>query len=378
MISKALVVGAYQRKLEEIARQPDIELACVVPPSWRQDGRVLPLERAYAAGYELIVEPIRWNGNFHLFYFPGLGRHLARLRPDIVHIDEEPYNLATFLATRLALQHGARPLFFTWQNIYRRYPPPFRWLEQYVLRHASHAIAGNAEAAQVIRRKRYRGPVSVIPQFGVDPERFKPGPRAPRDAPFTIGYLGRLVEEKGLLVLLDALHGLEGEWRLQLYGHGPLRPILVARATALGLRDRVAFGEPVGSTQVPERLRQLDALVLPSLTRPNWKEQFGRVLVEAMACGVPVIGSSSGEIPNVIGEAGLCFPEGDAAALRACLRELMTSPQRRAELAARGRVRVLERFTHARIAEATCRVYRQMLGGPDPAPVAPAQHERGG
>ena len=109
IISKALVVGAYQRKLEEIARHPDVELACIVPPSWRQDGRELRLERAHTRGYELIVEPIRWNGNFHLFHFPGLERHLARLRPDLVHVDEEPYNLATFLATRQARRCGARP-----------------------------------------------------------------------------------------------------------------------------------------------------------------------------------------------------------------------------------------------------------------------------
>jgi glycosyltransferase involved in cell wall biosynthesis len=373
MVSKALVVGAYQRKLEAIARQPDVELACIVPPAWRQDGRDFRLERAYTAGYELIVEPIRWNGSFHLFYFPGLGKQLSRLAPDVVHVDEEPYNLATFLSTRLALRQDARPLFFTWQNLDRRYPPPFRWLERYVLGHARHAIAGNAEAAVVIRRKGYRGALTVIPQFGVDPEVFSPGPGAqglrPSPAPFLIGYLGRLVEEKGLWILLEAVAGLDGDWRLELFGHGPLRGALIARAADLGLAERIAVREPLPSTEVPAQLRRLDALVLPSLTRPNWKEQFGRALVEAMACGVPVVGSDSGEIPNVIGEAGLGFAEGDSAALRACLAELMASERRRAELGARGRARMLERFTHERIAEATVEVYREMMAGPQPNPL---------
>ena len=70
------------------------------------------------------------------------------------------------------------------------------------------------------------------------------------------------------------------------------------------------------STEVPAVLRALDVLVLPSLTTPSWKEQFGRVLQEAMACAIPVVGSDSGEIPHVIGDAGLVTPEGDAAALR--------------------------------------------------------------
>ena len=378
MSSKALVVGTYQHKLEELARQPDLEVVCIVPPAWRQDGRDLALERAHTDGYELIVAPIRWNGSFHLFYFPTLGRDLERLRPDVVHVDEEPYNLATLLAFRQARTTGARPLFFTWQNLRRRYPPPFCWFQRYVLRHAAHAIAGSADAARVLREKRYRGPLAVIPQFGIDPTQFSPatGPR-PAGAPFTIGYLGRLVEEKGLLGLLQAVAGLRGEWRLELFGHGPLRRRLEARARELGIGDRLRIAGPVPSTSVPDRLRALDALVLPSLTRPNWKEQFGRILVEAMACGVPVVGSASGEIPNVIGEAGLIFPEGDVAGLRACLGELLESDTRRAALASRGRARVLARYTHRKIAEATAAVYREMTSAaPGPASEAPAREQR--
>jgi glycosyltransferase involved in cell wall biosynthesis len=112
---------------------------------------------------------------------------------------------------------------------------------------------------------------------------------------------------------------------------------------------------------VPDRLRALDALALPSLTRPNWKEQFGRILIEAMACGVPVIGSDSGEIPHVIGDAGLIFPEGDVEALRSCLVRLMAEVPLQRELAERGRARVLAHYTQARVAEATRAVYRQML-----------------
>jgi glycosyltransferase involved in cell wall biosynthesis len=113
--------------------------------------------------------------------------------------------------------------------------------------------------------------------------------------------------------------------------------------------------------EMPARPRALDALVLPSLTRPNWKEQFGRVLVEAMACGVPVVGSDSGEIPHVVGEAGLIFPEGDVEALRDRLARLAADARFRADLAARGRARVLAHYTQARIAEATCAVYQHLL-----------------
>jgi glycosyltransferase involved in cell wall biosynthesis len=110
-------------------------------------------------------------------------------------------------------------------------------------------------------------------------------------------------------------------------------------------------------------MRQLDVLVLPSISRPNWKEQFGRVLVEAMACGVPVVGSTCGEIPNVVGDAGLLFPEGDVAGLRDCLARLQADAELGARLAEAGRARVAERFTQQRIAAETVAVYRQTMAG---------------
>src|SRR5262245_30109444 len=112
MVSKALVVPAYQRKLEEIAAHRDVELTAVIPATW--DGQ--PYRPGYTRGYRTLVQPIRFDGQFHVFYLPTLGRVLKQLRPDVVHVDEEPYNLATVLANRQALAAGARPLFFTWQN----------------------------------------------------------------------------------------------------------------------------------------------------------------------------------------------------------------------------------------------------------------------
>jgi glycosyltransferase involved in cell wall biosynthesis len=113
---------------------------------------------------------------------------------------------------------------------------------------------------------------------------------------------------------------------------------------------------------MPDILNELDVLVLPSLTRSNWKEQFGRVLVEAMACEVPVVGSSSGEIPNVIGDAGLVFPEGDAQQLQQMFFTLMSDKNLRLELGQRGRARVLDCYTQERIAAHTHAIYLELLG----------------
>ncbi|MEP7358268.1 MAG: glycosyltransferase, partial [Anaerolineales bacterium] len=265
---------------------------------------------------------------------------------------------------RLARGLGARALFFSWQNLLRRYPWPFSAFERQVLRMADGAIAGSQEAQAVWRAKGFTGPIAVIPQFGVDVDIFRPvarpaGPEAGR--PFVAGYAGRLVREKGVDILLRAAAQLPAQVHLRLIGGGPAQAALQQQAAALGLAGRVAWRPLVPSEQMPAELAALDFLVLPSRTRPNWKEQFGRVLIEAMACGVPVIGAASGEIPNVIGEAGLLFPEEDAATLAERLRQLWQQPELAARLSTLGQARARALYSQRRIAEETAAVYRRLM-----------------
>ncbi len=361
MISKACVRGSYQKKLEELAKFEDVLLTAVVPPYWKEKGRKLHLERSHTAGYDLVVESMALNGHFHVHFYPNLGAHVRRLQPDIVHIDEEPYNLAAFHAMRLAVGAGAKALFFTWQNLLRRYPFPFSWMERYNYRHASHAIAGNEEGLDVLHKKGYQGPMTVIPQFGVDPEIYRPSPSDLADhSHFRIGYVGRLVEEKGVDILLRAVAGLEGQWTLSILGDGPFEQPLRGLSEELQLGDKVTFERSRPSAEMPAFYNRLDVLVLPSRTRQHWKEQFGRVLIEAMACGVPVVGSDSGEIPHVIGDAGLIFPENDGEALRDHLGHMMRSQGTRHSLSTRGRERVMKVYTQQEIARATHEVYVKM------------------
>ncbi len=361
MISKAVVVGIYQRKLEEMARLPDVQLTVIVPPFWRDPSGEVRLERAYTQGYDLRVQPMRFNGNFHLHYFPTLAPCFADIQPQIVHIDEEPYNLAAWHALWLARRTGAKTLFFSWQNILKQYPLPFALGERYVLHHIDYALAGTGSAAEIWRTKGYRGPMSVIPQFGVDPVMFAPAERRSTGRSFVIGYVGRLVPEKGVDLLIRALAQVPGAWRLEIIGQGPERELLERLARALNMADRVSFTGQIPSVRMPEFYRELDCIVVPSRTAPNWKEQFGRVLIEAMAASVPVIGSNSGAIPDIVGDAGLIFPEDDERALADRLRSFMVDESLRRLLAIQGRARILEKYTHAQIAAQTVDVYRRML-----------------
>jgi glycosyltransferase involved in cell wall biosynthesis len=363
MVSKALIVGAYQRKAEEIARL-GVDLTVVVPPGWRDRRGAQPVEKRHTEGYDLRVAPLTFNGNFHLHFYPTLPRLLHELRPDLLHMDEEPYNVATWLGIRAAQQVGAVPLFFTWQNLYRRYPPPFRWMERANYQACPSALAGNQDAAHVLRRKGYTGDVRMIPQFGVDPSIFAPGSTNVDAGSLRIGYAGGLIAEKGLDLLLRACAALRGDWRLTLVGSGDAEADLRDLARSLGIGERVDLGKRLGSGEMPDFYRSIDVLVLPSRSRPNWKEQFGRVLIEAMACAVPVIGSACGEIPNVVGDAGLLFPEEDVETLRGHLQRLLDDPAERQRIGQAGRHRVLDHYTMSQIAAETVDLYRSMIPSP--------------
>ena len=224
-----------------------------------------------------------------------------------------------------------------------------------------------------------------MPQLGVDERIFcpEPQPELARDRgltsdEFVVGFVGRFVEEKGLLTLLKALGQIQSErvqsgqerrpWRLLLLGRGPLKERLQQLAGELGIGDRILWVESVPHADVPRYINLMDALVLPSettyqfktLSAAGWKEQFGHVLIEAMACKVPVIGSDSGEIPNVIKTDGLVFPEGDVAALAEKIAALIDEPERQQSLAEKGYCRAMAEYTNQALAQRLLSFYQTL------------------
>lgn len=266
---------------------------------------------------------------------------------DVIDIHEEPFALATAEILLLrALRRVRTPVvLYTAQNLSKRYPLPFRMLERWTLRSAAGIAACNAEAAAVAVQKGFAGRPRVI-ALGVDsvaPLSSAEGDATSSDAeasggvrPIIVGLLGRIVAEKGALVLLDALAG-DARLRARIVGSGPLAAELPRLAAARGLSERVEVLPPVSHDELGDFYRSIDVLAVPSLPTPRWTEQFGRVAVEAMTAGVPVVASDAGALPEVVGDAGIIVPHGDATALSSAL--LAAAGPRRAELRARGRDR---------------------------------------
>jgi glycosyltransferase involved in cell wall biosynthesis len=363
MISKALINGAYHKKLEEIARL-GITLDVVIPEKWGDQ----KAEQIQGNGYTIHVLPVVFSGKNHFHYYPSLSTLIKKTKPDIIHVDEESYSFITYSVIRQARNLKIPTLFFNWQNILKNFQWPFSAMERYSMKYAAAGIAGNREAKDVLLKKGCSIPIHVIPQFGVDCTLFSRQDQSELrktiigniDA-FVVGFSGRFVEEKGIRDLISACSRLSSQVHLVLIGGGPLRNDFVQQASSLGMGIRFHIIDSVVSTEMPKYLNILDCLVLASLTRINWKEQFGRVLIEAMACEVPVIGSSSGEIPNVIGQAGRIFPEGDIYALQKTLQELVLNRTLCLEMGKEGRRRVLENYTQKKIAEDTAYVYSEIV-----------------
>ena len=362
IVSKTFVATTAQRQLEWIARQPDTQLSLVTPDVWKSDdGRDIAFRNVFTSNYAVARLPVVFNGHYHFYLYRRLRKTLTDLKVDLIHIDEEPYNPAGLQSQRIADALGVPTVFVAWQNILRDYPVPYRKIEQYNYARTSHIIAGNTAAADVLRKKRYSGPLSVFSLHGVDPEIYAPGNAVKPTGKLHIGYVGRVVHYKGIEVLLRAVAGLPESCELRIIGSGPDEQLYRGLTHELSLQHRVTFSSAVDAGEIPALLRTLDVLVLPSLTQKNWKEQFGRVLIEAMSCGVPVVGSDSGEIPEVISNAGVIVPEGDSDALRQALLKLALDSGLRQQLAEAGRRRVLERFTQEQVARETRQVYADAM-----------------
>jgi glycosyltransferase involved in cell wall biosynthesis len=303
------------------------------------------------------------GANPHTAAWRSLTFAVSRLQPDLIHVEEEPDSIGALqVATaRRLFAPRARLVVHTWQNVNRHK----RWHVWRVLRsvlsQADGVLGASAEAVELIRVFGFRGLAADVPQYGVDLTTFQPAAQRTPSETLSILYAGRLIVQKGLDVLIDAVRGLECPVRLTIVGDGPCRTSLEAQGRSAHLGDRMQFIPRVPPQDLASIMARADIFVLPSRTTAVWKEQYGRVLVEAMACAVPIVGSNSGAIPTVMGDGGLVFPEGNARELAECLRRLATSSVLRRQLGDRGRARVLERYSENQIASRTAEFYRVVL-----------------
>jgi len=382
--SHTYIVDLNCEKLRSLTHiHPDVEVTVVVPKRWNPGGvqsRKVETQAKDEGRFRVVpVANFSENNQGLLSFGTEIVSLLQDFRPDVIQMEQGSKSIgyAQLITLNRLLGLKAKNVFFTWWNLPYEVKFPLSLLENYNLRHTDGLIVGNQDGADILKDHGYHGPACVMPQLGVDERIFRPTQEADLAAThglalddFVIGFVGRFVEEKGLLTLFKALGSItDRKWKLLLLGRGPLKEQLTQQAETLGISDRILWIESVPHADVPRYINLMDTLVLPSettyqfktLSAVGWKEQFGHVIIEAMACQVPVVGSDSGEIPHVIKDDGLVFPEGDAEAFAKQLARLIDQPEQQQALAEKGYRRAMAEYTNDALAKRQLNFYETLF-----------------
>ncbi len=367
---QSLVVPNYRSFFRELAKHPGWTVSMIAPDKFREGGmQELECAPNDPRNPPLTVLPVK---RFHTqaVWFDGLLKALRSwlqkpAERKVYFCFTEPYALTaifswmTLVCARIMSGFGGpKPIFllYGFQNIYKQFPLPLRLVQGLMFHVADGIFVAGSEHEAVLRRHGYKGPCIRLPMW-FDPEVFTPDD-AGHDGDIRIGYAGSLLPEKGITQLLDSLiehpESLRG-CTFDVAGGGQLKDEIsekVQRLLSKGVNAR--FLGSISSSDMAGFYRGIDILIVPSRTAQHWKEQFGRVIVEAMASGVAVIGSDSGEIPFVIADPERVFPENDMVRLTQVLTLAVESVRH-------GRTRERERVSQdATTRFADHRVARQM------------------
>jgi glycosyltransferase involved in cell wall biosynthesis len=374
VVSHPCTTPINQQIYAELEQQTGWKISLIIPDRWKDEfGNTL--EGGTWPGLRAKIDrvPVWKNGHIVLHvYKRNWSSFLRKNRFDAIYVHNEAYALA---AAQICLAN-ARTIkapfgFYSAQNILKQYPPPFRWLERMVYNKSAYAFPITEAVEEVLFAKRFRGS-STVCALPLDPAIYRPRgadedrrliPRAEDEV--VIGYVGRIVEPKGLRTLAAALPSLRDlRWKLVVIGKGDFEDFFQQLLADGGVADRATFLGFVPHEETPRYLSAFDTLVVPSETQPNWKEQFGRVITEAIACETPVVGSSSGEIPNLIRKSGggLIFPERDPVEFAKTLRQILTQNDLREKLGETGRKWVEKEVSLSAVANKMAETFEKVTG----------------
>ena len=330
-----------------ICEQGDDQIQVVCPNKWPGDLRHLVVEpEAPYSKLEVRGIPVFLSKKVQLFnYSKKQVRELTRSGWSGAYIWQEPYCRSALLLAGELKSQKIPYIFFTAQNIQKNYPWPFSKWEGEVVSNAAGWIACGKSVWEAQVSRGYPKDRGIILPHAVDTSCFKPlsdhekgiiRSKWKLDGPI-IGYVGRFIPEKGIHVLLKAIEMVpRSSWGGVVFlGSGPLEGVIRDWAQRLGINKKVFVGL-ANHNDVPEYMGSLDLIVAPSQTAKNWREQFGRMLIEAMASGVPIITSDSGEIPYTVGDAGIVLPESDFWEFGQAIQKLLSDSAMRSGLINRG------------------------------------------
>jgi glycosyltransferase involved in cell wall biosynthesis len=361
VVSHLYADPANRAKLRALAGL-GVTLAVAVPDRRTTSEGVAQAVRAGDdGGVQVVTIPVRgsiadpggleWNSK-------ALRRLLGDFKPDVIHVEEEPWTQPAAVGLRMARRLGIPGVLCTAESLPRSYTIGQRFRRERSLRQAAGVIGTNNLALALAIKRRPTVPHLSLPHLSVTPPTV--APRVPHPG-LAIGFVGRLVPERGLDLLFRACVGLAGKWTLTVVGTGPSQEELEGLAQRLGIAARISWAGALPLAAMEAVWPQLDCLVLPSRTTQRWVMTVGRAALHAMAYGVAVVGTDSGALRELVGHGGRIVPEEDVPSLTAALHELYSDRSLCERLGAAGRRRVSEEFSDSAVAGKMLAFWRTLI-----------------
>lgn len=374
-IGHSYVLDVNRATVREVAKDLDLNVEIVAPSFFHGSLRKVSCEdEPNSSSLKVYRVNCYLSQKIHTFFYSPIELYkvFKSKKWDLIHIWEEPYIFSGWQLASFSNSFKIPYVFWTAQNIKKKYPPPFSYFEKQVLKSPKAWMAcGQLVKETLIDEKQYPEKNMTVMPLAVDTSLFHPMNETERDQvksdiglnnDFLIGYLGRLNEDKGIPLILELLESIKNRegWNFIFWGVGELKSDVLDWVKRNNFEKRIKVGL-LKHDEVPKMLPSLDLLLAPSQTMPNWKEQFGRMIVEAFASGIPVVGSDSGEIPYVIGDSGVVLSEKDVNQWITEVNSFLDEPQRKKFFIERGLKRAQE-FSCQSVAKQYVDFYKGLLG----------------
>ena len=329
------------------------DLVFILPEVWKMKGGKVVMKPIQKTDLCIIPTPAHF---FHSKYFlihgllkgwmPATGKILKHMsKPgDILYTAIEPNLLTTFFNGRTARRLGLKHVFFTWQNI--RWSKKSEFILRRVIARSDGAICGNIKAFEVLKPYLPTGyKTAVMPISGVDTEHFRPRSIPHND--IVITFVGALDHRKGIDTLLEAYaiaRRQDTRLRLLIVGSGILEHTIPADVTHLPW---------MANEKLPKILNASDIFAYPSRPFGGWEEQFGYSAAEASSCGLPVITTECGSLPDIVinEKTGYVIQPNDSQTLAQKILFLAAHPEERKRMGEAGRRHIISTFSHQIVAE---------------------------
>ncbi len=382
VIDKVSVLRSVRWRHFLVAERANVDITLLVPIAWIENDKVIPYQSPESDPFPVVLGKVAAKGQAQRgFYVTGLIRAFRHSRPQVILMLEEGFS---FFAVQIMLVRWLLacrvPIIFynnhiaSFKTFAYRLGPLYSLLSRLMIPRMTAAFCINSKAVAALQELGFQGP--IVEQFyGVNDTLFveinkqearkKLGlSNEENNSEVIFLFAGRLVELKGVQDLIEAFSRLQHQRpnqavRLLIVGRGEYEPTLRQQAESLQLSG-VAFRDVVPQEEMPYYIAAADAMVLPS--RAEIDEQFGRVNVEAMLAGTPIIASNSGGIPEVIGDAGYIFQAGDVDDLLEKMLNFLDDQNTRQEQCQQGKLRAKHRFSMDTFADAIIRMLEQVTG----------------